>query len=283
MKSVFILFLLSISIYSTAQKWAALGAKWTYNYSWMSPSTSFSLTIEKDTIINGMLCNKIPTSPPSYTYESNDTVFFFMQGGFRSTYYFNAQVGDTVTFFNNYISCMDGDSIILATIDSIDTIQISNQALKRFYSKPILDPVGLTLFEALPTYTERLGSSSFLYPFFYRNCIVDQESYGLCSYSDNLISYSAGCISSISDEITNYEVNVYPNPIDDYINVLSNESGIFQLYNQLGQLVIAFPVENGKIERLSVSELNYSLGNGVYIYKFVTDNSKEFRGKVIKN
>lgn len=283
MKKLCFAVLLLTSMATYAQKWAAPGAKWTYSYSWMSLPTFFSLTVEKDTIINGVLCSKIPTFPTSYTYESNDTVFFFMQGGFRSTYYFNAQIGDTVTFFNNYISCMDGDSIILATIDSIDTIQLSNQVLKRFYSKPVLDPVGLTLFEPLPTYTEKLGSSSFLYPFFYRNCIVDQESYGLCGYSDNLISYSAGCISTISDEISKYELKVYPNPIEDYINVLSNKSGVFQFFNQLGQLIIAVPKEGGRLERLAVSGSNYSLANGVYTYIFEIDNSKNLRGKVIKN
>jgi hypothetical protein len=98
-----------------------------------------------------------------------------------------------------------------------------------------------------------------------------------------LISYSAGCISTISDEISKYELKVYPNPIEDYINVLSNKSGVFQFFNQLGQLIIAVPIEGGRLERLAVSGSNYSLANGVYTYKFVIDNSKELRGKVIKN
>ena len=89
---------------------------------------------------------------------------------------------------------------------------------------------------------------------------------------DNIV---VGNTVSISEEvINNNNVNVYPNPANDFINVDVNgiENANITVYSVTGQEVINTTISNGT-QKLNVSNLN----NGVYIYAV-----RDLNGEVIK-
>ena len=263
---------ITISLFSFAQNWALPSSSWTYAYAWMSPVSYFTISGVKDTTVDGIFCKKIGQSTPYYSYESNDTVFFFLNGQFRSTYYFNANVGDTVSFYNSTLLCSPRDTIVKAIITSIDSIVLSNQILKRFYPTTVLDSTGLTLSSQLSPYIEKIGGN-YIYPYFYTNCTFDQEYYNICSYSDSTISnyylsQNDSCLStSVVDIYGNKVVKIYPNPTDNFITIDYNSIDwnkgeiSLEITNELGQIVTQqhLPMYSG-FQKIDIT----SFATGVY-------------------
>ena len=88
--------------------------------------------------------------------------------------------------------------------------------------------------------------------------------------------------SILSTNTANYEsnVNIYPNPTTDYINIdfgnLDNVEGLnIKIINILGQEVLSQPMNTDKI---NVSELS----KGIYIIK-ISDAMSQIDRKFIKN
>lgn len=73
------------------------------------------------------------------------------------------------------------------------------------------------------------------------------------------------------------ELKIYPNPAKDFFTIEAEESGIFQLYNQLGQMVLTKVIYKGSYSTLDVS----GFGRGVYYYTFLSDGEVS-NGKVVK-
>jgi len=73
-------------------------------------------------------------------------------------------------------------------------------------------------------------------------------------------------------------VKVYPNPAKEYITIEAEESGTFELYNNLGQLLQIREISKTKPEAMRLHELSY----GVYYYKFISRNKYELYGKLVK-
>lgn len=207
---------------ASAQNWALPSSKWTICYASLSPVYYYTLKVEGDTVVDGISCKKIGAFTPLYTYESNDTVYIRLNGKFRPTYYFNASVGDTISFYDT--NQCGGDSIVHAVINEIDSIDVGNKFLKRFKSI-ITDRDSTSIYGDLTyTYIENVGSN-YLYPYLYCTDIFDQESYCICDYGDSTIQdfyvFHNNCIGVSIDEvnIADKEVSVFPNPFYDELNV----------------------------------------------------------------
>ena len=76
-------------------------------------------------------------------------------------------------------------------------------------------------------------------------------------------------------------LRVYPNPVSDWLNIIyqTNENGLFELYDLLGQKVAEvslYPYFKSRL--LDVSELP----SGVYLGKVTTQNKMVWSVKVVK-
>ena len=74
--------------------------------------------------------------------------------------------------------------------------------------------------------------------------------------------------------VTANEINIYPNPFNDKITIISTgEKQSIEIFNVLGTLIYTAPVENGKIE-IDLSQN----ASGIYFVKMETITKK-----IIKN
>ncbi len=261
---------------SKAQNWALPSSKWLCNYSWMSPIYSFSIAVEKDTVIENINCKQIGHIEPLYTYEQNDTVYFYIGGHFHPTYYFSAHIGDTVSTYLNPIFCFT-DTLLRAVVTRIDSVVLSNQILRSFHCNFVLDSAGLTInYPDTFVYTEKIGSN-YIYPYFFYNCIVDPESYGTCDYGDSTITgFYVGLIQGCQTAITTLPsaaatFTIYPNPATNQLNISIDESltgAQLNIYNVTGSLVQSaqLQIANSKFEI-------QNLPNGVYVAVVTTPKS----------
>ncbi|MBX2910438.1 MAG: T9SS type A sorting domain-containing protein [Chitinophagales bacterium] len=216
-----------------SQKWALPSSTWIVGYSWLSQPYYYTLKVEGDTIIDGTACKKIGKSSSIYTYESNDTVYIYFANKFKPVYYFNAKIGDTVSYYNKHY--WDGncgiDSIVYAVIDKIDSVNVGNKFLKKFHSTVIGDslPWGQNEY----SYTEYIGSN-YIYPYLYCPNYVDQESYGICNYGDstiqNFYALQNNCLNVSVNNIPplSEALSVYPNPAANTVNIsiAENQPGL---------------------------------------------------------
>jgi len=116
-----------------AQKWCEPGAEWimSEDYHYMR------YHYQKDTIYEGVPCKKIQAlrinrdqckdtiaieNKSVYTYAQNDTVWFYHEDAFYPTYFFNAQVGDTLVVRNLHPNPFNICNLFLVhVVDSIGT------------------------------------------------------------------------------------------------------------------------------------------------------------------
>jgi hypothetical protein len=86
---------------------------------------------------------------------------------------------------------------------------------------------------------------------------------------DCIVIYDLGTgTATISNnEISNIEVNIYPNPVSDYINIHGAKGANIEIYNTLGSLVETISASEN-ITKVNVS--NYAIG--VYVVKISTLN-----------
>lgn len=283
---ILITFLLLISASVSAQKWALPSSTWIVSYSWISPTYYSTIKVEGDTIIDGISCKKIGNSSPIYTYESNDTAYIYIAGKFRPTYYFDAHVGDTISFYNaNYSDGFCGiDSIVYAVIDKIDSIDVGNKFLRKFCSTIIGDT-------SMPncngfSYTEFIGSN-YIFPYLYCPDIVDQESYGICDYGDstiqNFYAFQNNCLNVSVDEIANpiEHVTIYPIPVKDQLSIV--------LLTEKAKSISVFDVHGKKLMAVNtlIAPNNFKLdlhdfNSGMYFLHILLPNGQRLVKKILK-
>ncbi len=282
MKTLFIsILVLTASFTALAQKWALPSSKWIISYAWLSPTYYYTVKVETDTIIDGINCKKIGQYSPIYTYESNDTVYIRLGGQFRPTYYFNASVGDTISFYD-YNLC-GGDSIVLAVVDLIDSIDAGNKYLKRFNST-IINRDSSDLYWGLTYgYTENIGSN-YIFPYLYCVDIFDQESYGICDYGDSTIQdffvYKNNCVTvSVNDlQFTNKLFSVYPNPVFTMLHFdISDDLELIsvRVFNTSGK-----QLTTTKPDKKSIDFSDFT--NGVYFIQAEFTNGQRAYKRVVK-
>lgn len=104
-----------------------------------------------------------------------------------------------------------------------------------------------------------------------------------CKKKDNNLVFMnsdyGNCLDTITgvDNIPNERIKIYPNPSNEYINISTNstECGTFELFNNLGNLVLSKSILGD--EQIFIG----NLPKGVYLVKFQKHN-KHFTSKLTK-
>lgn len=268
-KILFFLVFWFIGFGSFAQNWVPASAKWACYFIAPRGMDSYYYNVTKELLFKGHQCQKIDSS--IYVYESNDTVYFYHNGLFRPTYYYNARVGDTVSYYNAVFKCSPQDSVFRAVVTGIDTLILSNQIIRSFHTTLLVRDTLINgkkypiYFPKELTYTEKIGSN-YIYPYFLTNCVDDQATRGVCNYADSTLStyylYPDKCkftskLVEKADDLS--AIRIYPNPSADFIRINTDQPVRYLLYNLFGQVLTSGSVSNQQIDIRHLPNANYWL------------------------
>lgn len=90
--------------------------------------------------------------------------------------------------------------------------------------------------------------------------------------------FELGFPNSTSPIINNFDLKIYPNPVQSNLNISSEE--VFQtaiIYNLIGQPIRQFSIQNTQVE-INVSDLS----KGTYILQLITKNGQSVTKQIIK-
>lgn len=302
MKKFLILFIFLISFTVDAQtqvyhSFPDSNAYWCQTTQWFDGTcdhtrnaTSF---FGNDTIINALVYHQIQES--GYEYSTlcgsggyvyacclpirQDTlqrkVFYYdlFNQTEKIMYDFNLQVGDTL----NESKVIWGNTGDIHVITSIDSIKINGLFRKRFNYN------GSFLFGCPDTsIIEGIGSISGLTAapstcFEYFASLTGFKQNGIIIYPDSL----AYCVViSGSENLTNTtNLNVYPNPLVDELNVVNTHQ------NESSEIII-YGIDTQKfLQQKFTNSLTLNVeyfAKGIYIYEIRTKNGQSKKGKIIK-
>lgn len=306
MKKILLIAILIYSGLANAQTWCPPGAEWYYGYGGMFITGYQKLTYEKDTVVLSQPCKKligslvsryqfhnyIDTIPinPIYTYSQGDTVYTFINGMFRAVYFFNAQVGDTLSSYNfdlpgNGFLCID--TVLKQVVDTTGTMVINSDTL-RFYVARNIDFVESYLEPLKVKVVERFGAiDNYFVPYFV--CIFDVDGYAFRCYSDDSFptyqaypSIPCDYIYLSLQDIENSPISISPNPATNTISVsgsLKESIETINIYNIVGQLQKRMTKEGGKtISTIDVSDFQ----DGIYLLQIISSSGQTIMTKFIK-
>jgi hypothetical protein len=284
-----------------AQDWCHPGSTW--HYSWYA-FNEYGIAVynyDSDTLVEGQACHTISgvayrayavglghfMSDTTYfggiyTYSQNDSVFFYYHRFHKwsPTYFFNVQVGDTITMTNHGINS-SSDSTVRAVVDSTGVLNINSQLL-RYYTFQLIDNQqpwcgfrGKVI--------ERLGMwDNNIIPFWH--CVTDDYYYYFrCYQDDSIVQYPWGidCDFLYLDviDISNPKFQI-SNPATNTLTLQSTISfpsqTVFQLFDVSGRMVKEQEPRE-RSERIDVS----ALSKGMYLYRVVSDKKSLGSGKVV--
>ncbi|RFC53112.1 T9SS type A sorting domain-containing protein [Brumimicrobium aurantiacum] len=277
MKQFALLMSMLISLGLNAQNWAPVGAEWYYSeIPVQQEGVTFSkIEVEKDTIVNGQQCSKIignfqcPWSGPQFTYESNDTIYFYNSevDTFQFLFDIGASPGDTWEI--NYIPTSISTDTAKFIVDSVGQTNTAGETLRIVHITQMnVNDVNFGFYGPI---IERVGAPQLLTNYF--NCHPEGQ---IRCYSDQLINYhkdtSIPCDYStvgLTEEAKS-NINIYPNPVNNALKISSNfeKKYTYEIYNLIGEKVSFGGVLNNQID---VSSLEY----GTYLLK-LNDGLEEF-------
>jgi hypothetical protein len=292
MKKLLILFLLSNSTLSFSQVYGELGSKWFYSESAAGgcPGNCEYVLFQSvlDTIIQSKNAKKITQTyfqingdtielEPIYVYTNSDTVYYFSldKNRFLSLFIFNQQIGDTLHLDipPSYAGFISSDSTYRLVIDDITNHVINGVTLKRYKT------ISLDNYQFYNNgyFMDRIGGLDWLFP---RGAIFPEAGGPIRCYSDNDIDTSFQSIPCdyLVTDILEYDkaglVNLYPNPVNDYLHIDSKKNIIkIHIYNSKGKL----------IKNTTVNKIDFSIySNGIYLCKVFTQDGKIINQKIIK-
>jgi hypothetical protein len=301
-KFLFIIIVILFAQLASAQQiFAPIGAKWHYSSSSQGaapPDAAYWIyESEKDTIYNGISCQKIYTKKvdylgdtiiglPYFTYTSGDTVMYFNSyvNKFTPLYIFNVNVGDTLTFYKPDNIDSSIDSTFRVIVDSITFISINSYSLQRIHTSRI------DFYEFKNHFTERIGGDVWLLPEYYTS-IPEREVGPLRCYSDNDIDInftSNSCdyrvFVGLNENKVFNGIDVYPNPSgNDYIKVVyKNKSPdkiyLFDLFGKAKEISFKHDENTSNVISIDITLLN----SGTYFLKIQFYNGESVVRKMIK-
>ncbi len=284
-----------ITLLSTAQNWAPIGAKWTYA---AFNNTNGNISYREwicvgDTIVGVDTCRIIrrlgfPMDQDIVnqliTYEDSNRIYMYniFSNQFTVLYDFNKNAGDT------WITNVDSCDIVI-TVDSTDTELINGNSLKVLYVTSN-DPYVFS-----GKIIQHMGHLSRPFPnvvYYCRHCSDDWFVYnGLRCYEDSVFGFhsfniAASCddITSVNEETFSKTFTIYPNPSSDFLTIETTfskkESLNIVFYNVMGTklLNIEEAVPSGAYKKqINIEELPL----GVYFLSLQTDNGNIIK-KIIK-
>jgi hypothetical protein len=214
----------------------------------------------------------------NYFYSSNDSVFLYNKytsHQWQLLYSFNTPVGQSWQFTIQPIFSSHNNTTWIVRVDSVNNVIINSNTLKRLFVTYI-DSAGICQ-SYTSSIVERIGDVNYL---------INILDYGLggwcdgCTFITGVLCYQDSSFNLYQPDtskpcnyytldikqqaINNEQLNVYPNPAQNSLQVTVNTGYIVQciLYDMLGNEVIST-----KVEEIDVSNLQ----NGVYFLQVKID------------
>ncbi len=300
MKTILLsLLLFFMSSLAMTQVWAPAGATWHYDWFSMWYSGYVKVQYTGDTTVAGKVCKILKKERYQYdwvhqtysnevigyeyTYEENNTVYYYRNDHFFKLYDFNVVPGSSWE-----ISGWGGplcDSIASVVVDSTGLTTINSVSLK--YLKVSPGPNSYWAFSS-DTILERISCLGYMFP--EPTCVVDLYEGGAlrCYYDDSFGLYERGPAPSC-DYITGVEdshtdgnvVKVYPVPATSTLTIEMNKTEgriVIALSDLLGKQLKHFETVKPKFS-FDISDLK----EGIYFITITDHNGNFWNRKIIKN
>jgi hypothetical protein len=277
------------------------GAEWHYSFTRGFPSQNIfyneKIYYKNDTVINSQTfkvlkhsmalwsdCFDNNTTSLTLIKQNGDTVFFrnaLTKHQWQILYNFAALAGQSWT---NTLTSGSSSLSYTILVDGVGTIQSNGTNLKQLAVK----------YNGVPSMIhERLGSNQFLFNFYYSNCDGYYFRQRLC-YKDNAFSQiqftNLSCdyntLSLNENEKNNYDLNLFPNPGKDFLNIsftsAKNTSNYkIKILDMIGkvQLIDELHHSNQKTHLLNI----YALEKGIYFLQFWEEEKLVLVEKIVKD
>ena len=297
--------LLSLLLYfasslTMAQVWAPSGATWHYDWFSMWYSGYVKIQYTGDTTVAGKSCKILKKERYSYdwnqhtystdligfeyTYEENNTIYYYRNDQFFKLYDFNATAGGSWE-----ISGWGGplcDSIGSAVVDSTGMTTINSVSLK--YLKVSPGPNSYWAFSS-DTIIERIGCLGYMFP--EPTCLVDVYEGGAlrCYYDDSFGLYERGStpacdyITGLADNHPErFFFNVYPVPATSSITLE------FTKYVKGKSMIEIFDILGNRMKKIATDKVKLiidveDLKSGFYFISVTDQSWFNLKQKIIKN
>lgn len=286
-----------------SQTWIDSNAKWTFDYWNVSESGTWRWEYTNDTVIQGKQCEVIhatkyryggPMSATldygdTYTYQSNDSVFYLKDDNFFLLYDFGAAIGDSwiISIDTTFSACQD--TAIVEVVDT-GTILINGYNYRTITLETVTESLyalnGLCVekFGLIPTTYEH-NNFGFLpgYQYCDGGPIIDYDMLTFRCYEDSTFPtynptnrHCDTLTSASTDEIFLENFNIYPNPAENKLYIDSPNSNIsnVEILDMHGRLILKQEYK----ESIEVSKLK----NGIYFIRIIIDDKKQVLKKFVK-
>jgi hypothetical protein len=91
------------------------------------------------------------------------------------------------------------------------------------------------------------------------------------------IKYNITPLTGVDAESSN-EISIYPNPVNNILNVDISENAVINIYNMQGELVLTKDI-NGTSNVINMLNIE----KGLYFYSIITETNEQQLGKFLKN
>lgn len=286
-KITFTLLFATLGLFAFGQDFAPVGTEWYYTQRWAFSGDVgyFFFTSEKDTIIEGKICQEIVKEEKiicndrpdtEYLFTSNDTVYFFDTAfnEFQIMYVFDAQPSDS-WIIKIKDSPLNTDTVTVY-VDSISTTSINGEDLKTLHVTYSLDYDTLFTIMYHSVIIEKLGDLTYLFnwaPKWAATCDYNWSP-GIRCYEDPFLGfYTTGVYDSCSHESVwidvgvedqnsfTQSIEVFPNPVKDLVNIQVKNLHTYsiELRDIQGRLVRS-KMANNELSQLDLTEVE----RGIY-------------------
>lgn len=282
MKHLVVLFLISCVFFTAdAQQWS-IGARWIYLQDDYIPNNIDEyrvFTIEKDTVIQNLLCSKVIEKyvqvnggilseffSKKFFLHQNGPKVFLVTPDLIPLYDFSKTTGDTLLTY-----CADGSEMVKLRIDSVTVTTVGSEPLHVQW----VSPIGAgSCFMNGPIF-EHIGNNTY---FFARPGFVDPPPGGLLyCFSDSILTYQPGFNCEIT--VNNTEayspdpLRIFPNPTSGKVFLENEKTDSIRVLNLWGQVL--------KTEKAKTEIWLNEFPDGVYLLEIQTPKGV-FVKKIIK-
>lgn len=293
-----VLFLIPTLVFSQ-KKYAPLNATWNYEgHEIDCNGNHLKFTVEKEINIQDKDCSIIysykssdinptfvKTTDSLIVWENQNQVFFLENSNFYLLYDFNAEIGDTITYFdptNNgvFSSTMNhdptnGPNELKTLITGIELKNIQSEQTKFFTTENVY--INDTICSVQNIIIENIGSTSQGITGEYCVFVASGCFGGLQCYKNEMIEYNTSAqfqtpnpncdiMDYINEQEKELNFLIYPNPTSSHLNLVSDSAiKSIEIINSLGEI-------NSVIAENNVIELR-DLNPGMYFLRIKTKTS----------
>jgi len=300
MKNVICLFFLLFSFAGISQVWIDSNAVWNYKILHENNPGFYEYHYDQDTIIQGHTCQKItgtrnqwfwngsdwdPMTPLSlwenYTYVNGDTVFYFFNDQFFMLYNFGANIGDQwmIADTNLYHSgTMCNDSAFVEVIDTgsmfinstsyrtitLQTLDSSSYALNGLFVERFGFIPDSSRWRMAP-FPQSCDQNFIIQPWHVDFTCFHDKSFPLYNPSGENCQFVPSILSL--NDIEPHEIQIYPNPAADMINISMSGKCTVQIFSSDGSEVYKASLTGS--ETIDITKIP----NGVYYVLFAQEET----------